>query len=284
MLDTQNRKPSIVLLAGSSAGYGFQSQMIVDSIGMPVINLGYSVNLGLKYMLYEVPRRLQSGDILVFAPEEFLFRHDGYYGSDSFVKEFYLHMVPLSEICPDQMRCIIELTPRCVYTSGLIPNMFKDKTTKSWSHNYNKYGDRVAHWSDSLTHNTTRPTPGEHEEFFADAFDAAITCLKDLQKKGVRVVMFNPPGDNSYFKDTNCFTQITKVFKKAGFEYPDTIGIDLFDNKYTYDTPYHLNREGSYFHTQHLIKWLKQCGIENTVCLDNEEAIRIASDQVQIGS
>jgi hypothetical protein len=260
MLDNPTRKPSIVLLAGSSAAYGFQSQIIVDSIGMPVINTGLTANLGLKYMLDEVPRRLKPGDILVFCPEEYIFRYKGYYGTNAFTYMFYHQMVPMSEICKAQMRSIIEQTPSYI-SKGSMRTILGE--TDHQRKKFNKYGDFTGHWVDSLRHcNSLRPKPDPHEEYYEVAFEHSFTVLKALQDRGIRIIMFCPPGDRFTFSGIKYkFSQIAKAFNRAGFKYPDETGVDWFDNEFTYDTEYHLNRKGSYIHTQRLIKWLKQNGI-----------------------
>jgi len=90
MLEDPNRRPTIVLLGGSNVAFGFQSQMIIDSIGMPVINAGLHAGIGLKFMLDECLPRLHRDDVLVLSPEtaSHFYGETSYYGNDELTYMF----------------------------------------------------------------------------------------------------------------------------------------------------------------------------------------------------
>lgn len=69
MLSVPDRKPAVVLLGGSNVAFGYDSEMLSDSLGMPVVNAGLHASIGLKYIIDDCFPRLRRGDILVLSPE-----------------------------------------------------------------------------------------------------------------------------------------------------------------------------------------------------------------------
>jgi hypothetical protein len=69
MLSCHGRKAAVVLLGGSNVAFGYDSELISDSMNMPVINAGLHASAGLKYIIDDCFPRLRTGDILVFSPE-----------------------------------------------------------------------------------------------------------------------------------------------------------------------------------------------------------------------
>lgn len=68
----------IILIGGSNLHYGMNSQMLQDSLKMPVVNMGIQGSMGLHYMFDEVKDRVQKGDIIILFPE-----HSHFYSIDT---------------------------------------------------------------------------------------------------------------------------------------------------------------------------------------------------------
>jgi hypothetical protein len=265
MLSATNREPSIVLFGGSNVAFGFHSQMIVDSIGMPVINAGLHAGMGLKFMMDECFPLLRKGDVLVFTPETAShFYGDTYYGGETFVTMFYLGMVPWHEISSKQVRRIIEQTPTFIMDKIFSPALyFKWRENAYQRTGFNRYGDMVWHWTgDSLRHlNAASPDLDSGDPFCGEALINVVQRLNDLKARGVGIVMFPPAADKMFFKRKSYrFSSVAQQLGAAGFEFPDSSGVEFVENEYTYDTQYHLNKYGSEQHTRHLIAWLRQSG------------------------
>jgi hypothetical protein len=62
-------KPKIVVLGGSSIAFGLNSDLLSEELGMPVVNFGLYATLGTKLMLDLARTSIKSGDIIVVAPE-----------------------------------------------------------------------------------------------------------------------------------------------------------------------------------------------------------------------
>ena len=267
MLDNPSRQPSIVLLGGSNVAFGFNSQMIVDSIGMPVINTAVHAGLGLKYMMDECLPRLQHGHVLVFSPElASHFYGDTFYGNSEYANMFYLGHVPPSEISSQQVRRIIELTPGYIFPKIIQPDFWLNRrgNTVYMRHHFNQYGDMVWHWTnDSTKHlNCSHPNNGNGKKLNLAACNDVVKALDALQKRGIKVVMFSAGGDKVALSGLKKqYAEVVTFLQAHGYAYPDSTGLDLMDNDCTYDTEYHLSQKGATLHTLHLIAWLQQCGI-----------------------
>jgi hypothetical protein len=61
--------PKIVLIGGSNVALGINSELLEKILSKPVVNMGFSVTVGLRYMLDEVKSSIKPGDLVVIMPE-----------------------------------------------------------------------------------------------------------------------------------------------------------------------------------------------------------------------
>ena len=59
----------IVIIGGSSAAFGYDSEIIENHLDMPVVNMGLYAALGTKLMLDLSRDAIREGDIVIIAPE-----------------------------------------------------------------------------------------------------------------------------------------------------------------------------------------------------------------------
>lgn len=62
-------EPKVVLIGGSSVAFGFDSALIEETLGMPVVNFGLYADLGTRLMLELARGAVREGDIVIVAPE-----------------------------------------------------------------------------------------------------------------------------------------------------------------------------------------------------------------------
>ena len=62
-------KPKIVIVGGSSTAFGLRSDLLEEELGMPVVNFGLYATLGTKLMLDLSRPNIKSEDIIIIAPE-----------------------------------------------------------------------------------------------------------------------------------------------------------------------------------------------------------------------
>jgi len=63
------KSPKIVLAGGSNLAFGIDSESIQQRFNRPVVNMGLHADLGLGRILDNISPFLNSGDILLIAPE-----------------------------------------------------------------------------------------------------------------------------------------------------------------------------------------------------------------------
>lgn len=69
--------PKLVLVGGSSVHIGISARELGDRLGVACLNFGQHAGLGLPYILFEVEKILEPGDVVLLAPEYFNY-FDGY--------------------------------------------------------------------------------------------------------------------------------------------------------------------------------------------------------------
>lgn len=62
-------EPKVVLIGGSSVAFGYDSALIEQTLGMPVVNFGLYADLGTLAMLELSRGAIREGDIVIVAPE-----------------------------------------------------------------------------------------------------------------------------------------------------------------------------------------------------------------------
>ncbi len=89
MLD-KTPSPKIIIIGGSSASFGFNSEKLAKAYHMPVINTGLSRLLGLRFMVENVKPYIRQGDIVIFAGEYHCFNSpDDFYGEQGLVAALF---------------------------------------------------------------------------------------------------------------------------------------------------------------------------------------------------
>jgi len=68
--------PRLIFIGASNLAFGIDSEKMQNEFGMPVINMGIHGNLGLAFLLNNVRKYLQTGDIVILAIEYYLGEFD----------------------------------------------------------------------------------------------------------------------------------------------------------------------------------------------------------------
>lgn len=255
------KSPRIILTGGSNTAFSLDSQKISEHFGMPVINMGLNVNLGLRFMLNEVRPALRNGDILLIFPE---YDHFSNLSLDGTPRE----LGTVIKLCPE---CISGIsTPLQVYNvivgiseaseSDILRAIKKpeEKSAVYVRHGFNAWGDMVAHLD--------QPSPsgfaGAISEIKVLSPNPAIQLLntfdRSLDTAHVRAFLIYPPIPINIYKSQRAnFAALDKLIK-ADLDFP-VIGSPqdfIYAGKYFYDTTYHMNRAGREIHTNHVIDML----------------------------
>lgn len=269
VLANPSRKPTIVILGGSNAAFGYDTKELNDSLSMPVFNAGLHAGMGMKFFLDDCSQYLKKGDILVFSPE-----YDQFYGNlndgqSEMTDAFYLyHCHYPGKMSYKQMIGVIQNTPSYL-RKKIEYNLFalaRLKTDPVYTlSSVNKYGDVTWHWYHNRTHGTPsgRGLDEGNCSFNESAFAYLVHKMNDLKNKGVTIIMYPAAFEQEAFDcSIKSIKYISEKLCRAGFPYNCAPKECSFPREDFYDTDYHLNHQGALLHNKHLIGVLKKY-IEN---------------------
>ncbi len=253
--------PRMILIGGSNTAFSLDSQEMAKYFGMPVINMGLNVDLGLRYMLNEVQPALRDGDILLIFPE---YAHFSDIPLDGRSRE----LGTLIKFCP---ACISGITtPVQAYNvaAGLfqaaesdilrIVRQPEDPSPVYVRQGFNAWGDMVAHLGQPAPSGFANSIPKIKVSSPNPAIELLNTFYRSLDGAGIQVFLVYPAIPiNIYKAQQENFNTLAKLIE-ADLEIP-IIGVPqdfIYAAKLFYDTTYHLNREGREAHTDHVIDML----------------------------
>jgi hypothetical protein len=252
--------PRVILVGGSNTAFSLDGQKLSQYFGMPVINMGLNVDLGLRYMLNEVKPALRDGDILLIFPE---YAHFSGVPLDGKARE----LGTLIKFCPE---CISGIsTPRQAFniTVGFVQGVEGDALhvlgePREHSPVYNLSG--FDNWGNMVAH-LDQPAPSGFAssipEIKVSSPNPAIELLNSFYHSlgaDVRVFVVYPAIPIKIYKaQQENFAALHKLIN-ADLEIP-IVGTPqdfIYATKLFYDTSYHLNRDGREAHTAHVIDML----------------------------
>lgn len=172
---------------------------------------------------------------------------------------FYIKGMTLpGKISFRQWRTIIDNTPawlkrKVEYNIFELAHLKTDPVYRLSS--FNKYGDVTWHWYNNRPHGTPKgrgvkePVVDFNEEFFCEM----IAQLKEVENRGIKVVMFPPAIEKDAYTDQALkIAYIQKRLSAAGFPFVCSPSTDVMDKNMFYDTTYHLNHKGAIKHAETL--------------------------------
>lgn len=259
-----DRKPSIIILGGSNAAFGYDTKLLNDSLPMPVFNAGLHAGMGMKFFLDDCSQYLKKGDVLVFSPE-----YDQFYGNlndgqGEMTDAFYLnHCHYPGKMSYKQFVGVVQNTPsflkrKMEYNLFALAHLKTDPVYTLSS--VNDYGDVTWHWYHNRAHGNPDGLGMDRGNlsFNEDAFNYMVSKMNELKRRGVRIVMYPAAFERRAFNGSRkTVAYISNRLQKAGYPYVCNPIECTFDTDKFYDTNYHLNHEGALLHNQHIIRILK---------------------------
>lgn len=251
--------PRLVIIGGSNAAFGIDSERLERAFDMPVANMALHASLGYRFMANEVIHELGPGDVLLVIPE-----HSQFQAPDKAQDILYSALerypaawryVPLGERPRIALTYAVRKLQLAVW-AVIAPKQYK-KDPVYRADGFTDRGDLVAHLH--------MPAPGVPDLTPMAADSIRVDPLfwditEELEHRaaavGARVLLAWPCQARSAAKasiDAGLLRDlhrqhITVVGEPQRYVYPDTL---FFDSKY------HLTGEGRELRTQQLINDLK---------------------------
>lgn len=256
--------PRIIIFGGSNIALGIDSEVMEKDFGIPVINDGLHVGLGVT-PLNEIRKYIRPGDIIIISLEYYNFTEEMLYGQPEYLSDWieispnriwYLHD-PLVQI-PNIYAVMLQRKINRQVNFYLYNRSLDAVRGVYTSAGFNEHGDFVGHLEDD--------TPFEipASMYPVNTLPAAYAELEDFHQyalsKGARVFY-----EAQAHRQTNCDLTGMKALRKFYVTLRNNTTIPLLTDMkqlclpddYFYDTPYHLNATGRKVRTERLIENLK---------------------------
>tara|TARA_R110002167_G_scaffold206691_14_gene410787 strand:- start:7662 stop:9287 length:1626 start_codon:yes stop_codon:yes gene_type:complete len=281
----QVKVKKIVIIGGSNASFGIDTDLMERELGLPVINLALHGGLPIKYIVEQAKEYMNEGDILIFSKE-----YEG-------LKDRHWNVmngIELSKVATyDWSQARILFSDRTLFEttiSGIFGTIkrYIERYPVEGRKNITSVYDSRAFEKDNLLGEYISGEYGlkveEHPLGMLNSDSKILSGLKEyklfFEKKGVQFYITPPVVIKGYFKEENVLP--------FWYSFSENTGIPLLnmDKKYTYDkryffnSHYHTNQSGRKLRTESLISDIIGAGLgikspqkNKTVYLSKSEAL-----------
>jgi hypothetical protein len=248
--------PRVVLVGGSALAFGIDSSAVSRAVGLPVINTGVHAGLGLRYLLRSAEESLRPGDIVAVVPEYEQFTGTTFDGDVLLLRLCALRFDRTALLC---------LRPSTLLKGNVGIFEWKPKTTTERTSrvgdeftyarsNFGPDGDEICHLG--LPNRPFIPVVKFNPELNLEAFRELSAFIEERGRSGVKVAFAFPPLIRGCYV-ANELT-IRKVVNELAKRIPQSRWMQpesaVYDERYFFDTHYHLNAEGRAKMTENLIR------------------------------
>ena len=262
-----SEQKKIVFIGGSSLPFGLRSDLLEEELGgeYDVINFGLYATLGTKFMMDTAKDAISEGDIVVLSPELNTQTYSLYFNPEA----------------------VLQATGAIPTARGQLP--LKDQISLSYSYfrygierlKYEKAGnapdpigvyraDSLNEWGDicvPLPNNIMNNGYDSNMEVViddrlldAEFLDYVNRYVSDLRARGAEVYFnYSPVNVLSVRSSQKTRAEFENALKdKLDCELLGSIEDYLIDERYFYDTNFHLNSDGALYFTDLLVRSLKR--------------------------
>lgn len=267
------KSPKVVVIGGSSVAYGIDTELMSDSLGIPVINMSFQYFLGSDFLFKQLLASLNTGD-KVIASFEYIVTKEGNKKEQLRAASYYpeafswITFDSFPQYISSWLRFRIELFRKIIlrlYDRTPFNPSVSDKESTFFRGAINDHGDLVSHLNNDLVSyemcNTTK------DSAFYPVIENVSYYTNSLKEKGVEVFYTFPPYDEASFtSDKPLVDSVLVQFKK----YPNIRLLDSpYNTIYPYDhfqdMCYHLNALGRKKRTLQLIQDFKNVALQHAL-------------------
>jgi hypothetical protein len=259
--------PRIILIGGSSIGFGIDSKEIKRALGVNVVNLGIHAGLGLRYMTNMVKPYIRKHDTIILVPEYHQF-YDGYFeGGEALAQLALMYPELRGFIHPKSqyfhlLQSVPGIVQKMLYETRLFSEHFKTNDKIYYRHAFNELGDAVSHLDkkSGVNISSLRMFPNKQPVFDP----ATVSLLNEFsvfcRDKGVRAYFLYPAIPDLQFEASKGLISDLDTYLKEHLEIPVMCTPEYFvlSPKYFFDTIYHLKKPGIEIRTKKAIAILRK--------------------------
>lgn len=263
LLETTSQ-PRMIFIGGSNLAFSNDSKMIGDSLHYNIVNLGLHAGIGIRYPIEDCLQYIKQGDVVIFQFEYDNFFNGGYGNDETFLPFMlsvnwrnagtlnYLQWKKIiSGIPQESMVNIKRLVKYPILKSFDSPEYSTD--IQYTASGFNGCGDEVGHLNCSSEKYTQKKK--EQKNINNDFIDWLKNIIKQYEQAGATIIMMPPACIKSEFQ-TTYQNDIEEVLKDISHPYITKPSSRAFNDSCTFDTGYHLNRNGCYQNSKSIIQCL----------------------------
>ncbi|GAB3506009.1 hypothetical protein GCM10027341_38490 [Spirosoma knui] len=256
LLDSINY-PRIIFVGGSNLALGLNSKYLSEETGYSVINMGLHGGLGLDFPLNEVKSKIRPKDIVILSIEHFLDKPDKKLLAQIIdINQNAQSLLALSWI--DKAQLIIFNLQRSI-SSSYYKLINRQKDPIYYREAFTSQGDLISHFG--------KPKPAFvsggvvfSDTNYSKGIEKINMFIEHCQRKGAKVYFIFP----AYQKSAYNLNEI--ALRKLAHQYQAYLKCSIlgdietfvFDDKYFFDTVYHLDSAGVQKRTKIVFDLLQQ--------------------------
>ncbi|MCL2159110.1 MAG: leucine-rich repeat domain-containing protein [Oscillospiraceae bacterium] len=269
-------KPKIMVVGGSSTAFGLDSELLWEELDMPVVNFGLYATLGTKLMLDLSRAHIKNGDVVVVAPELDSQTLSLYFNAESAWQAFDSDTKMLGQAAFSNYGALAgnfwdysASKLRYKRAGGLMPEGVYSRAS------FNVDGDIIYPRPNNimlLGYDVGHPINLDPQIVGEDFVDYLNDYIKYAKGKGALVYFDFPPmnrlGVAQYGDDEAIYEFYLYLANALDCEVIGNINSYILDERYFYDSNYHLNDSGVPIRTALLAEDIKRAlGIDSPVSI-----------------
>lgn len=247
----------IILLGGSSLGWGVSAKDLTEKLGVLTLNAGVHAGVGYRGFFHNAKDVLdKEHDIIIISPEYAVPSHDSVW-----LRSY--------EYCEIALLVIGQYPLKCIgFSLSKLSKVFPILDHKSggdyFFSGFNNFGDYVFRKKGIDMVGKIRGNQSCKKIVIDDLVNQYVPFYRDLKNEGYKI--FYVP---NFVSNTGCTNErLLKKFHEIMF---DEFGIpgfkeskQLYDEKYFYNTEYHLTKEGVALKTKIFVRHLQALLTQST--------------------
>jgi hypothetical protein len=254
------KSPKIVLAGGSNLAFGVDSAEIQNEFGVSVVNMGLAGGIGLGRILDDISPFLNTGDILIIAPEYEHFSnlwngHETAYDMIFNARQYRLLWSSYYGSPNGFSNYLVTNLWNNILKNNNLPNplvYLRD--------GFNEYGDYIKHLNTENQPFRSADALGTFNQTYINHF---FQFLDYFSRRGIIVILSYPSYEEESFRNSIELIQELDMRFRAKenllvISKPETY---CFPHDSFYDTVYHLNKKGRSIRTGQLIQDLQASGL-----------------------
>ncbi len=258
ILKANKDKKKIVLIGGSSVGWGLSAEQIEKALGIRTINLGHHAGYGLTDFGQFISEQINPDDIIIFSPEWNFYINPGF--TDKATLDDLIHQnLEYGKLTGNNLH---RLKSFFLYDIRLLnPEYYTEKNPYIYRC-INQNGDIISHCG-------LKPNGASDYELGDDDFDAAeFSKHFPYLKLAKTIIVFPPTQKRIYIKYKSRLDKLETDIRKHAYTVAGTVADNVYSENEFYDAAYHLSCDSRKKRTDSIIRLISGY-VNDTVLVNN---------------